>query len=203
MGNSMPTDSMTVDHELGKPDSSTASNTSTHSPLETVTSNKPPSIMSQNTAATSFSHTNRPISATPILLPPHSPISPTAPSTSSLHPRLTDDASVLTLASSSKRVRRRNSLDTNASMLAIAPSSRRDSRESLQEYDDSEPSISGARRSAGSVLSSKFEGGRARSVATGHSVAMGEEDEDEDEDEGKESQGFAREMEKGEKEAVA
>jgi hypothetical protein len=38
------------------------------------------------------------------------------------------DASVLTLASSSKRVRRRNSLDTNASMLAIALSSRRDSQ---------------------------------------------------------------------------
>jgi hypothetical protein len=202
LGNPMPIDSMIADHDLGKFDSSTTSNTSTHSPLETATSNKPPSTMSQNTAATSFSHPNRPISATPIFLPPHLPASPTAPSTSSLYPRLTDDASVLTLASSSKRIRRRNSFDTNASMLAIAPSSRRDSQESLQEYDDSEPSISGARRSAGSVLSSKFEGGRARSIATGHSVRMGEEDE-EDEDEGKESQSFAKEFEKGEKEAIA
>lgn len=44
---------------------------------------------------------------------------------------LTDDASILTLASSSKR-RRRNSLDTNASVRAMAPSSHYGgSRESL------------------------------------------------------------------------
>jgi len=157
--------------------------------------------MSQNTAATSFSHTTRPISATPILLPPHSPASPTAPSTSSLHPRMTDDASVLTLASSSKHVRRRNSLDTNASMLAIAPSSRRDSQESMPELDSSEASISGARRSVGSVLSSKFEGGRARSVATGHSVRMGEEDEEMEMDD--DTQSAEREVERSDKEIVA
>lgn len=43
---------------------------------------------------------------------------------------LTDNASILTLASSSKR-RRRNSLDTNASVRALAPSSLFGSRESL------------------------------------------------------------------------
>ena len=192
------TDSTIVENELRQLDSATTSNTSTHSPMETATSNKPPSTMSQYTAATSFSHTNRPISATPILLPPHAPASPTAPSTSSFHPRLTDDASVLTLASSSKRVRRRNSIDTNASMLAIAPGSRRDSQESMQEFDGSEASISGARRSVGSVLSSKFEGGRARSVATGHSVGMGEEEEEREK-----SQDSTREFDRGEKEAVA
>ena len=194
------TDSTTVENELRQLDSATTSNTSTHSPLETATSNKPPSTMSQYTAATSFSHTNRPMSATPIFLPPHTPASPTAPSTSSPHPRMTDDASVLTLASSSKRVRRRNSFDTNASMLAIAPSSRRDSQESMQELDSSEASISGARRSVGSVLSSKFEGGRARSIATGHSVGMGEEDEEEANDK---PQDPPREFDAGEKEVVA
>jgi len=182
----LPTDSTVGDHDLGKYDSATTSNTSTHSPLETATSNKPPSTLSEHTAATSFSHPNRPLSATPILLPPHTPASPTAPSTSSLRPRLTDDASVLTLASSSKRVRRRNSFDTNASMLAIAPGSRRDSEESVQETDSNDPSISGPRRSIGSVLSSKLEGtGKARSVTTGHSVGVGKEAEDEsDEDTG-------------------
>jgi hypothetical protein len=177
--------------ELGQFDSATTSNTSsTQSPLETVgTSNKPESTISQTTAATSFSHVTRPVSATPILLPPHTPASPVAPSTASLHPRMTDDASVLTLASSSKRVRRRNSFDTNASMLAIAPSSRRDSQESLQEFDSSEgASLYGPRRSVGSVLSSKFEGGRARSIATGHSIKVGEGEEDEEEEETGESE---------------
>jgi len=203
-GEHLRTDSTTVDNELGQFDSATTSNTSSHSPVETGPSNKPPSTMSQNTAATSFSHTTRPISATPILLPPHSPASPTAPSTSSLHPRMTDDASVLTLASSSKHVRRRNSLDTNASMLAIAPSSRRDSQESMPELDSSEASISGARRSVGSVLSSKFEGGRARSVATGHSVRMGEEDEEmETGDDEDDTHSTGREGERTEKEGLA
>ena len=200
-GEHLPTDSTTVDHELGQFDSATTSNTSSHSPIETAQSNKPPSTMSENTAATSFSHTTRPISATPILLPPHSPASPTAPS--SLHPRMTDDASVLTLASSSKHIRRRNSLDTNASMLAIAPSSRRDSQESMPELDSSEASISGARRSVGSVLSSKFEGGRARSVATGHSVRMGEEDEEMETGDDDDIHSTGRDGEKTEKEGLA
>ena len=86
---------------------------------------------------------------------------------------------MLTLASSSKRVRRRNSFDTNASMLAIAPGSRRDSEESVQETDSNDPSISGPRRSVGSVLSSKLDGvGKARSVTTGHSVGIDEDGED-------------------------
>lgn len=69
-------------------------------------------------------------------------------------------------------------------MLAIAPSSRRDSQESLQEFDSSEgASLYGPRRSVGSVLSSKFEGGRARSIATGHSIKMGEEGQEEEEEE--------------------
>lgn len=181
-------ESPAVDNELGQFDSATTSNTSNHSPLDTAQSGKPPSTLSQNTAATSFSHVPRPISATPIMLPPHSPASPIAPSTSSLYPRVTDDASVLTLASSSKHIRRRNSFDTNASMLAIAPSSRRDSQESMEDIDSSEVSISGARRSVGSALSSKIEGGRVSRTATGHSDKMGEEDEDGvvDKDEGEE-----------------
>src|SRR2546430_7960493 len=98
-GETIQTESATtpVDNELGGFDSVTTSNTSTYSPVETA---KPPSMTSQTTAATSFSHVPRPMSATPILLPPHTPASPTAPSTASLHPRMTDDASVLTLASS-------------------------------------------------------------------------------------------------------
>ena len=175
------TDTTAVDHDLGQSESTSTSNTSS-SPLEKTTSNKPPSTTSQLTAATSLSHPTRPLSATPILLPPHSPASPGAPSLASLHPRMTDDASVLTLASSSKRIPRRNSLDTNASMLAIAPSSRRDSQESMQEFDSSEASLTGPRRSVGSVLSSKFEGGRTRSVATGHSFVGEDDDDDNQED---------------------
>ena len=47
---------------------------------------------------------------------------PATYSTATANDRLTDDASIMTLASSSKR-RRRNSLDTNASVRALAPSS--------------------------------------------------------------------------------
>lgn len=47
---------------------------------------------------------------------------PATYSTATANDRLTDNASILTLASSSKR-RRRNSLDTNASVRALAPSS--------------------------------------------------------------------------------
>ena len=74
----------------------------------------------------------------------------------------------------------------------------------MPELDSSEASISGARRSVGSVLSSKFEGGRARSVATGHSVRMGEEDEEieaDGDDNGTHSAG--REDERTEKEGLA
>ena len=47
---------------------------------------------------------------------------PATYNTATANDRLTDDASIMTLASSSKR-RRRNSLDTNASVRALAPSS--------------------------------------------------------------------------------
>ena len=47
---------------------------------------------------------------------------PATYTTATANDRLTDDASIMTLASSSKR-RRRNSLDTNASVRALAPSS--------------------------------------------------------------------------------
>jgi len=53
----------------------------------------------------------------------------------------------------------------------------------MQEFDSSDMSFTGARRSVGSVLSSKLEGGRARSVRTGHSV-VGADEESESEGEG-------------------
>ena len=70
----------------------------------------------------------------------------------------------------------------------------------MPELDSSEASISGARRSVGSVLSSKFEGGRARSVATGHSVRMGEEDEEMETDD---THSVGKDFERNEKEVVA
>lgn len=48
---------------------------------------------------------------------------PATYSTATANNLLTDNASIMTLASSSKRRRRRNSLDTNASVRALAPSS--------------------------------------------------------------------------------
>ncbi|PGH32611.1 hypothetical protein GX50_04585 [[Emmonsia] crescens] len=59
-----------------------------------------------------------PATAVPSHLAPH----PTTYNSATANNLLTDNASVLTLASSSKR-RRRNSLDTNASVRALAPSS--------------------------------------------------------------------------------
>ncbi|OAX79611.1 hypothetical protein ACJ72_06067 [Emergomyces africanus] len=59
-----------------------------------------------------------PATAIPSHLAPH----PTTYNSATANNLLTDNASVLTLASSSKR-RRRNSLDTNASVRALAPSS--------------------------------------------------------------------------------
>ncbi|KAK4693241.1 bifunctional polynucleotide phosphatase/kinase, partial [Lecanoromycetidae sp. Uapishka_2] len=53
---------------------------------------------------------------------PRPPGHPATYSTATANDRLTDNASIMTLASSSKR-RRRNSLDTNASVRALAPSS--------------------------------------------------------------------------------
>jgi hypothetical protein len=70
-----------------------------------------------------------PVTAVPAHLAPHT--HPTTYNSATANNMLTDDASILTLASSSKR-RRRNSLDTNASVRALAPASMfGGSRESL------------------------------------------------------------------------
>lgn len=79
-----------------------------------------------------FSH-QFPTSPPPLALPPHlaPQQGPQSYHAAIANNVLTDDASILTLASSSKR-RRRNSLDTNASVRAMAPSSHYGgSRESL------------------------------------------------------------------------
>lgn len=71
----------------------------------------------------------QPASAVPAHLVPHS--HPATYHIATANNVLTDDASIITLASSSKR-RRRNSLDTNASIRALAPASMfGGSRESL------------------------------------------------------------------------
>lgn len=79
----------------------------------------PQSATSQQTGV-QFTHQfpTSPAPALPSHLNPH----PTTYTTATANNLLTDNASVLTLASSSKR-RRRNSLDTNASVRALAPSS--------------------------------------------------------------------------------
>ena len=84
----------------------------------------------QSAPGTSASHfPPQPHSALPAHLAPHA--HPTTYQSATANNVLTDDASILTLASSSKR-RRRNSVDTNASMKAIPPASMfGGSRESL------------------------------------------------------------------------
>jgi hypothetical protein len=79
---------------------------------------------------TSASHyPPQPATAVPAHLTPHG--HPTTYQSATANNVLTDDASILTLASSSKR-RRRNSVDTNASVRALAPASMfGGSRESL------------------------------------------------------------------------
>ncbi|KAL7624553.1 hypothetical protein AAE478_006120 [Parahypoxylon ruwenzoriense] len=67
--------------------------------------------------------TNSPASAIPPYLTPHTGTgNPTTYNTATANNLLTDNASILTLASSSKR-RRRRSMDTDASVRALAPSS--------------------------------------------------------------------------------
>ncbi|KAI2467449.1 hypothetical protein F4781DRAFT_308434 [Annulohypoxylon bovei var. microspora] len=67
--------------------------------------------------------TSSPASAIPPYLAPHTgPGYPTTYNTATANNLLTDNASILTLASSSKR-RRRRSMDTDASVRALAPSS--------------------------------------------------------------------------------
>jgi hypothetical protein len=112
--------------------------------LTTIQSTAPSHILNigqaqqQNNAATSlatpvhFSH-QFPTSPPPSAIPPHMavPQQPHSYQGATANNVLTDNASILTLASSSKR-RRRNSVDTNASMRALAPSSHYGgSRESL------------------------------------------------------------------------
>ncbi|KAL9100138.1 MAG: hypothetical protein Q9163_004454 [Psora crenata] len=80
----------------------------------------------QNPGASHFSH-QFPSSPPPSAIPSYLNSSaggghPATYSTATANNLLTDNASVMTLASSSKR-RRRNSLDTNASVRALAPSS--------------------------------------------------------------------------------
>lgn len=83
--------------------------------------NGPTSAAAQNlNQQNQFSHQFPPSPASAV--PPHLAGLPTTYSSATANNILTDNASILTLASSSKR-RRRNSLDTNASMRALAPSS--------------------------------------------------------------------------------
>ena len=85
----------------------------------------PPSNHSHQNSNTHFSHQfpSSPASAIPSHLANHtSGGHPATYTTATANDRLNDDASIMTLASSSKR-RRRNSLDTNASVRALAPSS--------------------------------------------------------------------------------
>ncbi|KAI8934359.1 hypothetical protein NX059_009094 [Plenodomus lindquistii] len=109
--------------------------------LTTIQSTAPSNVLNAapNAAAASngtpivFTH-QFPTSPPPSAIPPH--LAPTTQQPNSYQGAtanniLTDNASILTLASSSKR-RRRNSVDTNASMRALAPSSHYGgSRESL------------------------------------------------------------------------
>lgn len=82
------------------------------------------STQSSGTQQVQFSHQFPTSSSTATAVPPHLiPHSHSMTySTATANNVLTDNASILTLASSSKR-RRRNSLDTNASVRALAPSS--------------------------------------------------------------------------------
>ena len=104
--------------------------------LTTVQSTAPPLNVANNAnqlhslPGTSASHyPPQPATAVPAHLAPHT--HPTTYHSATANNVLTDDASILTLASSSKR-RRRNSVDTNASMKALAPASMfGGSRESL------------------------------------------------------------------------
>ncbi|KAF2018132.1 hypothetical protein BU24DRAFT_421133 [Aaosphaeria arxii CBS 175.79] len=98
--------------------------------LTTIQSTAPANVLAQtqqNTQANAppvhFSH-QFPTSPPPSAIPPHLTAQPQPSSyqAATANNILTDNASILTLASSSKR-RRRNSLDTNASVRALAPSS--------------------------------------------------------------------------------
>lgn len=99
--------------------------------LTTIQSSAPSNVLGvhpqatiANTTPVHFSHqfpTSPPPSAIPAHLVPQQP-HPHSYQAATANNILTDNASILTLASSSKR-RRRHSLDTNASVRALAPSS--------------------------------------------------------------------------------
>ncbi|KAK3171154.1 hypothetical protein OEA41_003238 [Lepraria neglecta] len=84
----------------------------------------PQSHHSHQNSGQQFSHQfpSSPASAVPFHVVNTSGGHPATYTTATANDRLTDNASIMTLASSSKR-RRRNSLDTNASVRALAPSS--------------------------------------------------------------------------------
>jgi hypothetical protein len=98
--------------------------------LTTIQSSAPSNVLGNHTQSAQangppvlFSH-QYPTSPPPSAIPPHLAPGPHPHSyqAATANNILTDNASILTLASSSKR-RRRNSLDTNASVRALAPSS--------------------------------------------------------------------------------
>jgi hypothetical protein len=132
-------------HLMGGGSTFSSPNGSEHSlttTLTTIQSSAPSNVLgggqaqapTVNSTPVHFSHqfpTNSPL---PSAIPPHLAPQQQQPNSyqgATANNILTDNASILTLASSSKR-RRRNSVDTNASMRALAPSSHYGgSRESL------------------------------------------------------------------------
>lgn len=132
-------------HLMGGGSTFSSPNGSEHSlttTLTTIQSSAPSHVLgagpSQPAAAANggpvqFSHQFPTVSPLPSAIPPHlaPQQQPNSYQGATANNILTDNASILTLASSSKR-RRRNSLDTNASVRALAPSSHYGgSRESL------------------------------------------------------------------------
>lgn len=101
--------------------------------LTTLQSTAPSAMMPANNGLANLTNAGSPVYAqpNPTAIPPHLAPHPNTYTAAIANNMLTDNASVLTLASSSKR-RRRNSLDTDASVRALAPSSLfGNSRESL------------------------------------------------------------------------
>ncbi|KAK5010209.1 hypothetical protein LTR28_011223 [Elasticomyces elasticus] len=96
---------------------------STGAPSQAPSNSHAPALTTQTPATFSHQYPVSPggsISAIPAHLQPAA--NPTTYQSATAHNLLTDNASILTLASSSKR-RRRHSLDTDASVRALAPSS--------------------------------------------------------------------------------
>jgi hypothetical protein len=131
-------------HLMGGGSTFSSPNGSEHSlttTLTTIQSSAPSNVLgggqtqapASNAPPVHFSHQYPTVSPLPSAIPPHlTPLQqPNSYQGATANNILTDNASILTLASSSKR-RRRNSVDTNASMRALAPSSHYGgSRESL------------------------------------------------------------------------